>query len=129
MALAPELRRFLEDHVRSLEELELLVLLMGTPDEWWSAARAVGELGLPRVAVAQALESLASRNLLDVRLADAVLFRYGPVTPELDRLARSLAAVHQEHRVVVTAAVLKRGTDRIRAFADAFRIRKEPNDG
>lgn len=128
-ALAPELLQFVGGHVRSLEELELLVLLLGTPDEWWSAERTAAELGLPRATTARALEALSSRNLLDARVADAVVFRYGPVTPELDALARTLAAVHREQRVAVTALVLGRSADRIRGFADAFRIRKEPKDG
>jgi hypothetical protein len=117
-------RAFLRDHIRSLEHLEVLLLLMKDETRWWSAEAAAEELRTTAASAAARLEDMASRNLLDVRISEQLFFRYAPVSPALDAAVRDAARAYKEKPVAVTMAIYSQPMDEIRAFADAFRIRR-----
>jgi hypothetical protein len=50
---------------------------------------------------------------------------YRPESAELARLVDKLAEMYRERRVAVITAVYTKPIDKIRSFADAFRLRKE----
>ena len=125
----PAVRRFLEGHLRSVEELETLILLFRGDDEWWSAERLADELGISKLAAIGALEALAARSLLDVRLAERVVFRYKPVSEETDAAVRALEETYGLHRAAVAALIYGPRLEDARAFAEAFRIRKGDRRG
>jgi len=118
-------RAFVRDHIRSLEQLEVLLLLLRDGTRWWSAEAAAEELGMTSASAAARLEEMASRNLLDVRISEQLFFRYAPVSPALDAAVRETARAYKEEPVAVTSAIYSQPVDEIRAFADAFRIRKK----
>jgi hypothetical protein len=123
-------RSFLAAHVRSLAELETLVLLLHNAGQWWTAESVADELGISVSSAGAALEGLARRNLLDVRLAEEVCFQYRPASREQDEAVRDLDRTYAAHRAAVAALVGAPPLDDVRAFADAFRIRKkEDEDG
>jgi hypothetical protein len=122
-------RSFLRDHIRSLEELEILVLLQKDAERWWSAEGVAEELGTPRVVAATRLEEMAARSLLDVRISEQLFFRYAPASPALDTVARDAARAYKEKPAMVATAIDSRAVDEIRAFADAFRIRRKEGNG
>ncbi|HUG55267.1 MAG TPA: hypothetical protein VMR21_16790 [Vicinamibacteria bacterium] len=122
-------RTFITDHIRSIEQLEVLLLLQRDPEQWWSADGVAGELRTSRRSAEARLEEMASHNLLDVRTAEALLFRYHPVTAALDLAVKETAQAYAERRVAVTTFIYSTPTDDIRGFADAFRIRKGGQDG
>jgi hypothetical protein len=74
------------------------------------------------------LEDLASRMLLDARVAESVVFRYKPVSPALEATVAELARLYSERPLEVATLIRARVTDHIRGFADAFRIRKRNDD-
>jgi hypothetical protein len=123
-------RSFLAGHVRSIAELETLVLLLHNARQWWTAESLADELGLSVREAGAALEGLARRNLLDVRLAEEVCFQYKPASDEQDAAVRELDRTYAAHRAAVAALVAAPPLDDVRAFADAFRIlKKEDKDG
>jgi hypothetical protein len=71
------------------------------------------------------LEEMAKRNLLGVRISDQLFFRYAPVSPALDAAVRATARAYREKPVAITTAIYSQPADEIRAFADAFRLRKK----
>lgn len=118
------LRRFVRTAIDSLEQLDALVIVVRA-DHFWSAAELASELRLPASAAEQALEALASRGLLEVRLGTRVLYRYAPAHPDL-----GLAAEIPEYYPAARAEVVRQSTPRRRAlrhFADAFQFR-HPDD-
>jgi hypothetical protein len=123
--LTAEVRAFVRDHLRSLEQLELLLLLLEDETRWWSAEAAARELWTSAAAAAARLEEMSKRNLLGVRISDQLYFRYAPVSPTLDAAVRETARAYKEKPVAVAAAIHSQPVDEIRAFADAFRLRKE----
>jgi hypothetical protein len=118
-------RAFIRNHIRSLEQLEILLLLLKDGTRWWSAEAAAQELGTTPNSAAARLEEMASRNLLDVRISEQLFFRYAPASPALDAAVRDTARAYEEKPMAVTAAIYSQPADEIRAFADAFRIRKK----
>jgi hypothetical protein len=114
--------------VRSIEELEVLLFLSHARDRYWSPDSVGLETGLPGRVAGAALEGLASRNLLDVRIGAAVLYKLDPATDAArDMLERTIEAA-RTHRSQVLKTILAGAS--ARDFADAFRVtRKRRSDG
>jgi hypothetical protein len=75
------------------------------------------------------LESIAERDLLVESEAGAGRYRFEPSSPALAKSVEALAASYADRRVSVVAALDAEPGERIREFADAFRIRREDEDG
>ena len=128
MTLDPEALAAIAACVRSIEELEVLLLLARNRDRYCSAAMIATETGLPSGAATVALETLASRNLLDVRITDAVLYKLDPTSPPVRAcLERTLEAAWRNRGEMIRAIV--RRPSAAQDFADAFRMRKGRRDG
>jgi hypothetical protein len=129
--LSDEVRALLLGTIESIAQLETLLLLHRDQTRVWDAARVATELRVePRSAEVQ-LAALAERGLLRaVTERDAPSWRYGPATPELARAVDALAAAYEERRVsVVEFLYSKPAVDKLRVFADAFRLREDDSDG
>jgi hypothetical protein len=121
--LPEDVRRFLDEHIESLEQLEILRLLSEDPTREWTAAQLGAEIQADPSVAAAHLAALAGRGLL--ASSSPAVSRYGASTPELgERLARALA-VYRERPVTMIKLVYARASERLRAFSDAFRLRKE----
>jgi hypothetical protein len=118
-------KRFLTDDVGSVERLNLLLFLRRHATRWWAAKTLAAELEMPADIVQSHLEHLSSRNLLDVRIAESVIYRYQPGRDELAQLVEELARAHYLHCDAVVAVLAHRLADNGRLFADAFQLRKE----
>jgi hypothetical protein len=120
-SLSAAARDFLRARLGSLIQLDIALLLHGDPSAWWSAERVAGHLRVTVDAATQALESLASRNLLDVRIANDLTYRFAPWHESTAQLVGEIADHHYEARELIARG----GGDQTAArFADAFRIRK-----
>jgi hypothetical protein len=80
---------FVATNLRSVEDLDLLVAMAAGGDRWWDAARTSRELGISRVAARSALERLAARNLLEIRVTDDVRYQLRPGTAALRAAVRA----------------------------------------
>ena len=124
--LPDDVRRFLDENIESLEQLEILRLLSEAPDRECTAAQLAAEIQAEPSAAAAHLSALAGRGLLILSGSgtDAVA-RHGTRAPELgERLGRVLAA-YRERPVTMIKLVYARANERLKAFSDAFRLRKE----
>jgi hypothetical protein len=129
--LGDEVRALLLASIESIAELETLLLLHRDETAVWNAARVAAELRVePRSAESQ-LTALAERGLLrPVTDGTERGWRYGPATPALARAVDALAAAYDERRVSVVEFVYsKPAVDKLRVFADAFRLREDDSDG
>jgi hypothetical protein len=127
--LSDAVRRFLAESVGSVERLNLLLYLHRYPTRWWAARTLAAELEMPADAVQVHLEHLSARNLLDVRIAESVIYCYKPGREDLAALVEELARAHYLHRDDVVAVLAQRLTGSARLFADAFQLRKGKRDG
>lgn len=121
--LTPAVRRFIARHLRSPEDLEVLILVVTTPERGWTAAAVASELRISGASAQATLEHLCGRNLLDVRISENLLYRFNPGTEALGRAVEELLTAYRDSRLAVTAAVADAASARLREFADAFRVR------
>jgi hypothetical protein len=127
--LSDAVRRFLAESVGSVERLTLLLFLHRNAARWWAAQALAAELEMPADTVQLHLEHLSARNLLDVRIAESVIYCYKPGREDLAGLVEEAARAHYLHRDAVVAALAQRLAGSARLFADAFQLRKGKRDG
>ena len=126
--IPPAVRRFLDQRVDDVEQLEIVLLLQRHGDRSWSAADVADALRLGTRRVEHQLEALAGRDLLDVRLGGDVRYRFKPASDTLASMARQLAECYRDRRLEVVSFVTTRGLRPLRDFSDAFRLKNRKHD-
>lgn len=110
------------EHIHSVEQLEVLLLLRGDPERQWTAeAVAVKLATLPQSAVDR-LEDLARRGFL---AKSGEGYRYDGSDRSRDAAVAELQEVYARRRVSLIGLIFSKPSETIRTFADAFRLRKE----
>jgi DNA-binding Lrp family transcriptional regulator len=127
--LSEEVKKFITDYINSLEQLEILFLLHRYPEQEWTAQDVNQELRLSPASVAMRLADLEKRGLLTVREDTASLYRYQPRKPDMALTVNSLAEVYPDYRFTVTNLIFSKPLDKIQTFADAFKFRKDKDNG
>lgn len=122
-------QRFIVEQVRSVVELELLLLMQAAPDRAWTAAELAGELRVAQAWAERELDDLTQRGIVVSGPGPDRNFRYQPRSREIDATIRELARVYSERRVTVTQMIFTAPADPIQIFSDAFRLRKDESDG
>lgn len=120
-------RQILLQHVRTFEDLDVLLLLARDGRRFWSAAAAASDLGLTTASAQAALDRLASRNLLEVRFGEDVLYRLDPTSPRTASAVQTILDAARQHRTAVLGAIAGAGRA-VGDFADAFRITSRKRD-
>ena len=102
----------------------MLLLLRSDPARGRSPAEISAELRTTPDSVAQRLESLVADGLVADAGDDG--FRYAESA--LDGSVAELASCYSTHRVAVIETIFSvdREPDPVRSFADAFRVRRDP---
>lgn len=121
------MRRLIADSIDSVEQLEILLLLLQHPERTWGAESVARELRISPLSAGDRLEDL-TRDALLARVGGGEEYRYAPGSAELDEAVRGLATAYTERRVTVINLIFSKPVDKIRTFADAFRLRKKGDD-
>lgn len=127
--LPGEVRRLITHHIESVEQLEILLLLYQQPERTWSREAVARELRLAPGSAAERLEGMLQDGLLRRQGDGQGEYQYAPRSPELDEAVRGLAAEYTLRRVTVINLIYSKPIDRIRTFADAFRLKKDDDNG
>jgi len=125
--IPPEVRQFIADHIDSVLQLEILLLLLNHPQQDYSIADLATELRVDVSFVSEQLDNLCARGILTCTNQQDKLFRYGPRSPELNRAIEGLRTAYADRRVSVISLIFAKPVDKLRSFADAFRLRKDPS--
>ena len=121
--LPDRVRQFITRHIDSVEQLETLLLLSRAPDAEWAAGAVAAALYTQPASAARRLASLHEQGLI-VPVADA-RYRFAPADRRTADDVDELAAAYKERRVAVITLIASRPMDNVRAFSDAFQIRKK----
>jgi hypothetical protein len=121
--LDDSLLTFIEGVVPSVWALEALVLLRSEPRQVWSADELVSALRASRPLVDQVLASFETVGLVGREEGG---FRYGPPSAVIDGLCEALEAAYRERPVAVVNAIVRRRSDSLGGFSDAFRLKPKP---
>ena len=121
-----EVREFVEKHIRSLDQLEVLLLVSARPDREWSVDDVYNVVRSSPTVVSERLESLVNMRILS-RAGQPPLFRYQPQTEELSRAISALGATYKlsRHRIVELIYAPSRSDDPLKGFSDAFRFKRK----
>jgi len=126
-SISPPVREFLARHIRSVDDLALLIALVDTPERWWDATTVAHELGINQRSATIMLEHLARHDLLDIRITGDVRYQFAPTSHALREDALACAAAYRTDPLPLLRAVnMSRGRSAL-DFADAFRIRRNDN--
>jgi hypothetical protein len=126
--VSQEVLAFLADHIESVMELELLLLLRSDPARLWTPATLAHELKIDPVFAAAQLDKFYAHRLLagEARTDEpGAAYRYAPASGELDATVAAVAAAYASHRVSMIGLIFSKPTSTLKTFADAFRIRKD----
>lgn len=117
------------DHIESVEQLEVLLLLHRTPNRAHAAADVANELRIDQGSAQRRMEDLVARGLVE---PDGAGFVYRTNNAR-DAQVRALADAYRERRVSVITLIFskpqKPAPDPARALADAFKLKRGPKDG
>jgi hypothetical protein len=89
-------REFLFAHVTNLGDLKVLVTLINGGDRWWDARSVAVYAGVDVADARRCLEEFAVKNLLDIRISDAVRYQLRPGTRELEGRLEALITAYRK---------------------------------
>lgn len=125
MHISHELRGFLKGRLSSADQIDIVVLLLGSPDRSWTALEVAEALHMVPESTAMRLFLLASSELIVFEPSGVPRYRYAAADADTDRLMHELVEVYAQNRAEVLDAIgLPVGSDPIRSFADAFKLKK-----
>jgi len=120
-AISPDVHAFLNEHIESYEELQILLLLRAQPELSWSCAEVTEQLAIPAVVAEAALRELSREGLLaTLESKGAVGFRYAPRSSVLATSVEKVMHCHDENRVAIMKLVTARAIERLRRGASLF---------
>jgi hypothetical protein len=122
--LKPDVQKLISDCIDSVEAVEILLLLRRSPDAYWTSDAVSQQLGMQSQLASAKLRGLAENRLLVVG-GDTGAYRYAPRDAETRQAVDNLAAAYANLRIHVINTIYSANLERLRAFSDAFRLKKE----
>lgn len=123
MNLPPTLVEFIGRYIDSIETLEILLLLKRSPETYWMPTAIESHLGIRPGLAERYLRELLDNGFIVRGMTGA--FRYSPSGDAYDESIAELAAAYAEQRVAVVNTVFSQNLARLRAFANAFKVKSE----
>ena len=71
------------------------------------------------------LLGLNAQGFVQVKTAEPPVYRYQPVSAELDQIMGRVAEFYAKHLVPITNLIHSKPKPRVQEFAEAFRFRKD----
>lgn len=122
--LSKELKAFIREQIHSVVMLEVLLLLHRNQPRSFRAVEIATELGIEEEIAAEQLSALVAIELIAQSEGNDALYCFRPSDAGVLTLVNELAIAYSKQRVPVLSLILARRPDRIRLFAEAFRLVK-----
>ena len=125
--ISPTITQFIEQQVRSVEHLEIILLLGRNPDKAFSVEDVYQEIMSTRDSVHGWLDEMVVHHLAVCNAGAVLAYQFASANAALYETVEQLAAFYKAYPVRVIEAIYrprKPQTDPAQDFADAFRIRK-----
>jgi hypothetical protein len=118
--IPPDVREFIIKHIDTVSELEALLILRTTPDEYWSQDRLAARVYASERDIAEMLKRFTAQAFLERKEGQ---YRYNRDAPA-DRVISDLAQCYASHLIPITNMI--HGKPRsMRSFSDAFKLRRD----
>lgn len=126
--IPPRVQRFISTHIDSIEKLEVLLLMRARAEREWTARDVSQELRITEASATARLQDLAARKLL-VERGSPPSYRFSPASGDDAQDVAALQETYSSRRVSVISFIFSKPLDRVRGFADAFRLKRDKDDG
>ena len=124
--LSQSVQKFLLQHIQSVEDLDVLMLVRSAPKKDWNASDVSESLSMDPISASNRLMGLYLQGLLTHPVGEGKLYRYRYQPHRtLEKLANELAACYDRYRTEVCDYVSQNQRGQMLAFAGAFRLSKE----
>jgi hypothetical protein len=124
-AIPPAVKQLLARYIRSVEQLEILLLVQGQPNRAWTAAEVYDVIRSSRTSIAERLKDFTAAGFLAEEPGPPAGCRYAPKDNALRAAVDETALLYQTRRVRVIEAIFAPEVDPVQSFADAFKLRKD----
>lgn len=122
-----DLVRFIVRRIPTYRAAEILVHVARDPARAWTPDEIAGALaGLPASGVREDLDHFAREGLVEIESEGR--FRYAPSSDELRAAVVLLVDAYDRRPVTLVRLMDSLATERIRSFADAFRLKRDKRD-
>lgn len=124
--ISPGVKAFIAGHIDSIVQLETLLMLHASPARDWTAQDVARDLRIDPDWAQGQLDALSQQGMLVRGESTGVRqYRYGPAAAQQRTEIEGLARAYAERRVTVIGLIFSKPADSLRAFSDAFRLRKD----
>jgi len=104
--------------------LEVLLLLHDNQPKSLNALETATELGIEEEVAKEQLAALVTIEIITESAGDEPLYSYSLSDRGISNLVNELALAYSKQRIPVLSLILTKRPDRIRLFAEAFRLFK-----
>jgi predicted transcriptional regulator len=118
------IKQFLARYIRSVEHIEILLLLRNQPDRTWTVLQVYEVIRSSQSSIEKGLERFAAHGFLAEEKESQATYRYAPRTEELSAALEQIEANYRVSRVRMIEAIFAAEVDPAQEFADAFKLRK-----
>jgi DNA-binding transcriptional ArsR family regulator len=117
-------KAFLMRRIESPDFLDVLALLQAGGERSWTPDQIAQALDLDQVAISRALVALRQSGILKVAIDEDLHYRYAPSATAAEAVGALLARYREDPREIMEL-IATRPRQKLRIFADAFRIRRD----
>lgn len=117
-----DVKKLLTDHIDSVNQLEVLLAFFNNPSRTWNAVSLSLELRSHETIVKIQIHKLCNGGF--VKEVQPNEFIYSP-GDELNLKVELLNQTYKEMSVAVIAFIYEKPTDKLKGFADAFKLKKD----
>jgi hypothetical protein len=117
-----DVQDFIRANLRSVWELELLLLMSRQRTRAWSAGALNRELRSSASLVGQILAKFERLGLI---AAGEDGYRYAPQTPDLERVVGQLEQIYAARPLEIVREIVAAPNEKIQTLADAFKVKKD----
>lgn len=123
-ALPPSVQELIDSRIDSLAMMQVLLLIREQADRRWTFETVRDASSMDEASISGALVKLRQRGFLSVELADDACYRYA-ASGDLAAAVDELRECYRSRPLDLAARVASRPQQRLRLFADAFRLRRD----
>ena len=121
-----EVQHFVLERIKSIAQLEALIMMRNAPDTWWPSSSMAERLYISERACRAELDALRGQGLLVAKQDDiGWRFRYAPANGDLRELMDRLVYYYGKHLVVISNLIHSKPRTRLHQFAEAFSLKKK----
>ena len=122
-SLPLDVKDILTNHIESVAQLEVLFLFLKNKETKWSVSQISKELRSSDASAAKQVTLLLRSGF--IKAAEDNCYVYSPVTEKIRDSVDNLYDVFQIKQVAVISFLYDKPNDKLKGFADAFKLRKD----